>query len=208
MKLDKRAKGNLRNLLPAGALCALLLVLPFITHGDAISHPTDYQTADAFYSNGDYASALRIFRRFAKNGDSRAEVKLGKMYFFGEGTSRDHEEARLLWLKAAQAGSAEAQYLLAGLYAKGFGIPKDTKEALTWLSRAAEQNHVPSLLYLGQSYEHGLGTISRDGCAAAGWYRRAADLGDPHGMLLLDNVLKEFAGKSCDSLRNSDQGSR
>jgi TPR repeat protein len=207
MRLDTRAKGNLRNLLPAGALCTFLLLSPLVTHGDAISYPADYHDAVVFYSDGDYASALHIFRRLARDGDSRAQVRLGTMYFFGKGVSPDYEEAHRWWLKAAEQGSADAQYLLAGLYAKGFGIPKDTEKALSWLNQAAEQDHVFSLLYLGQAYEHGLGSISPDGCAAAGWYRRAADLGDPLALLLMDNLLSHIAGKPCDSLRHSRQGS-
>src|SRR5260370_16910615 len=58
----------------------------------------------------------RVSRVSAEHGDARAETRLGRLYYLGEGVPRDYSEA-MRWLrKAADQGEGRAQYEIATLY--------------------------------------------------------------------------------------------
>ena len=45
------------------------------------------------YQRADYAKALAIWKEQAENGNKVAQMLVGSMYAYGEGTSRDDKEA-------------------------------------------------------------------------------------------------------------------
>ncbi len=79
---------------------------------------------------GDYATALRLWRPLAEQGDARAQNNLGSMYLKGLGVPQDNAEAAKWFRKAAEQGLAEAQNSLGSSYAEGWGVPQDYAEAV------------------------------------------------------------------------------
>jgi uncharacterized protein len=79
----------------------------------------------AAYERADYATALRLGRVVADQGDARGQYFLGVMYDRGQGVRQDYAEAVKWYRKAADQGFAAAQYNLGVSYTKGQGVPRD-----------------------------------------------------------------------------------
>jgi TPR repeat protein len=95
--------------------------------------------ADAAYRKGDYATALRLMRPLAEEGDAEAQFKFG-LHFYGPVPSgRDYAEAVKWFRKAAEQGVAAAQYYLGNMYDNGLGVPQDYVRAHMWFNLAAAQ---------------------------------------------------------------------
>lgn len=75
---------------------------------------------DAWYAwlHRDYATALRLWREFAEQGDAKAQIKLGLMYELGQGVPQGKAEA-LKWYRLAADHDATAQFNLGSMYEFG-----------------------------------------------------------------------------------------
>ncbi len=69
---------------------------------------------DAFtaHQQGDYATALRLWRTLADQGDANAQLNIGVLYVNGQGVLQDYVEALKWSRKAADQGQAGAQFNL------------------------------------------------------------------------------------------------
>jgi uncharacterized protein len=74
----------------------------------------------------------------AEQGDAEAQFSLGRIYYNGEGVSRDDAEAVKWYRKAAEQGHTEAQLNLVEIYSYGEGVQQDFAEATNWYRKAAE----------------------------------------------------------------------
>jgi hypothetical protein len=93
----------------------------------------------------DYATALRLSRPLAEQGNAVAQFYLGNMYLRGKGVPHDYAEARK-WLRgAADQGYPRAQLFLGLMYGQGdAGVAQDYVQAYMWLKLAAVQlSHAP-----------------------------------------------------------------
>ena len=135
-----------------------------------------FEDALAAYKRGDYATALRLWRPLADQGDAKAQSGLGGMYFMGDGVAQDDATAAAWWRKAAEQGYARAQTNLGVMYNKGRGVPKDYAEAIRWWRLAAEQGYTRAQYNLGRMYDKGDG-VPQDHAEAVKWYRLAAEQG-------------------------------
>ena len=68
-----------------------------------------------------YATALRVLRPLAEQGDVGSQLNLAIMYAKGLGVAQDHAEAARWYRKAAEQGVAMAQYNLGNMYGGGDG---------------------------------------------------------------------------------------
>ena len=162
-----------------------------------------YDDGRRAYRNGDYATALQIFRRLAERGNATAQDALGGMYARGEGVPQDKAEA-LRWFKMAEEerkgliaynktdfatalrifrpladrGQVVAEYTIGLMYANGQGVPQDYAEAMKWHRKAADQGEAKAQFSVGVMYFKGLGTAANR-AEAFKWYLRAANQGDP-----------------------------
>jgi len=93
--------------------------------------------ADRLAVRGDHATAVKIVRGLADQGNARAQIKLGSMYAAGRGVARDDAAAASWYRKAADQGDSEAQLNLGHLHAEGRGVPRSTNQAYIWYSLAA-----------------------------------------------------------------------
>ncbi len=103
------------------------------------AHAADFDAGVNAYQRGDYATALRIFRQLAEQGNADAQAKLGFMYQHGHGVAQDYAAAAKLYRKAAAQGNADAQLNLGTLYNNGQGVTQDYAQAYMWLNLAAAQ---------------------------------------------------------------------
>src|SRR6202035_6044415 len=71
------------------------------------------QDAMAAYARGDYATALRLLRPLADQGDAQAQYNLGALYDNGQGVPQNYAEAMKWYRKAADQGDSRGQNNLA-----------------------------------------------------------------------------------------------
>jgi len=126
---------------------ALLILLSVASTATA----DDFGEALRAFMKPDYATALRLGRPLADQGDTRAQVLLGNMYRDGKGVPQSDAEAFKWYLKAANNNDPQAQYLAGnGYFQKG-----SNAEALKWYWKSAEQGYGPAQYELGNFYEKG-----------------------------------------------------
>jgi TPR repeat protein len=105
--------------------------------GNAIAGPLE--DCRAAYERKEYAAAIQLCRPLAEEGDARAQLSLGAMYYNGQGVQQDFAEAAKWTRKAAAQGYAPAQADLGVLHRNGQGVPQNVVLAHVWLRLAAEQ---------------------------------------------------------------------
>jgi clan AA aspartic protease (TIGR02281 family) len=150
------------------ALTALLMLVAVARGADA----GPLEDAEAAMDRGDYATAYRLWRPLADQGDARAQYKVGDMYHWGLGPPQDYAEA-LKWLrKAADQGNAEAQVALAYMYETGDGVSVDYVEAVKRLRRGSDQGYARAQGNLGDRYAKGEG-VPQDYVQAYLWFNLA-----------------------------------
>ncbi|MSO74665.1 MAG: sel1 repeat family protein, partial [Alphaproteobacteria bacterium] len=106
---------------------AIALLLTLGLSAPVLAGP--YEDANAAYERSDYATALKLWRPLAEQGDADAQYKLGWMYRDGQGVLQDYAEAARWYRKAADQGDAWAQTNLGWMYNHGQGVAQDHAEA-------------------------------------------------------------------------------
>ncbi len=123
----------------------------------------------AAVKRGDHATALRLFRPLADQGDDVAQFDLGVMYNKGWGVPRDYVQAAKWYRLAAVQGNADAQYNLGILNDDGHRYA----EAVKWYRKAADQGLGDAQFNLGLLYAKGQG-VPRDYVQAYMWFELSA----------------------------------
>ena len=98
-----------------------------------------FEDGAAAYDRNDFATAARIWRPLAEQGNALSQMYLGVMYERGRGVAQNEAEAARWYRLAADQGLPVAQYALGGMYADGVGVPEDYVQAHLWLSLAASR---------------------------------------------------------------------
>ena len=99
----------------------------------------EFQLGRAYHVEGQYAEALRWYRKAAAMEIAVAEHNIGAMYREGLGVEQDFTAAAKWFRKAAEQGVALTQVVLGGMYMEGQGVSQNDTEAVKWLRKAAEQ---------------------------------------------------------------------
>src|SRR5437762_804945 len=105
--------------------------------GTAAAGPLD--DAGAAYQRGDFITVLKLIRPLGEQGNAKAQLHLGDLYFDGQGVQQDFAEAVKWYGKSAAQGDAAAQSNLGAMYEKGQGVPQNYAEAIKWYRTAADQ---------------------------------------------------------------------
>ena len=166
-------------------LYALLLALGL--SGAANAGPFDDALAAA--KRGDYATAFRLWRPLADQGDADAQSNLGVMYANGQGVPQNHAEAVKWFRLAADQGYANAQYNLGLMYDNGQGVTQNHAEAVKWYRLAADQGYANAQYNLGLIYYTGQG-VPQNHVQAHKWFNLAGAGGDEDGRKNRDIVAK------------------
>ena len=115
-------------------LAAILLLLSFAAPVAA----GPIEDASVAHGKGDYATALRLIRPLADQGDPRAQHALGFMYGNGHGVPQNDAEALKWYRLAADQSNPRAQSGLGAIYADGKG---DYVTAYMWFTLSAAQGY-------------------------------------------------------------------
>jgi PAS domain S-box-containing protein len=129
--------------------------------------------AYAAYQKHDYASALRLARPVADQGDSRAQSLMGLIYFNGHGVQRNDPEAMKWYRRAADQGDTDAQLKIGDMHFEGRAVAQDYPEAGRWYRLAADQGNAAAQYNLGILYAKGEG-VPLDNILAHMWFNLAA----------------------------------
>jgi uncharacterized protein len=183
----------------AMAVRALALVLA-VALGSGVARADPYGDAVAAYQRGDFATALRLWRPLAAQGNSNAAYVLGMMYDDGMGVAPDSQAAVQWYRQAAEQGNAWAQYTLGAKYTMGDGVPLSYQEAAKWTALAAAQGHAGAQRSLGVMYANGRG-VPQDYAEAVTWFRRAAEQGNTNAQANLGVMYEAGHGVKQDLVR-------
>ena len=168
-------------------LAALLLALGL--SGAANAGPHDDALAAA--NRGDYATAFRLWRSLADQGDADAQSNLGVMFERGQGVPQNNAEAVKWYRLAADQGLAQAQFNLGVMYDDGRGVPQDDVQAVQWYRLAADQGHARAQLNLGVMFGTGQG-VKQDHVQAHKWFSLAGTGGMEDGWKGRDILAKQM----------------
>lgn len=91
---------------------ALILSL-LIASSTALAN--DMATAGKLLEAKEYAKALAVYTQLANAGNTEAQLRVGEMHWYGEGTPQDLQLAYRWFEKAAAAGSVDAKAALVAL---------------------------------------------------------------------------------------------
>ena len=168
---------------------ALLATLP----GMPVVAAQTLDEAVAAYERGDYATAIRGFRKAADQGNAVGQVNLGHAYAEGRGAPQDYQEALKWYRKAAEQGYVPAQIHLGILYFEGRIVPQNYQDSVKWFRAAADQGDALGQFNLGHMYRLGHG-VAQDYFQAHKWFNLAASLttGEvvDHSRLARDNLAE------------------
>ena len=144
----------------------------------------DLRKGNVAYEAGDYEAATEFFRIAAQEGNSEAQVCLGRAYYFGMGIEQNSQEAVKWFRLAADQGNPQGQFHLSICYLNGEGIEESFDEALQLWFKAAEQGVDRAQFNLGNCYHNGKG-VPENKSEAVKWYCLAANQGNSDAMVAL-----------------------
>lgn len=157
-----------------------------------------FQDAAWAYEAGDYATAIKLWRPLAEQGDARSQMVIGIMFEDGDGLVQDYVRAHM-WLNLAGANGNEearrsrdriasqltqsqiaaAQKLAREGWEKfGGDTARDVAETLRGRRQAAARGDAGAQFSLGVTYDKGEGAV-QDYDEAFKWYREGAAQGHP-----------------------------
>ncbi len=153
-------------ILPIHLTAGLVLLFSLVC---GTAQATTNEQALKAYRQGDFATAITIWRDLAKQGNANAQYRLGTMYLHGNGIKSNTDTALQWFEKAAQQGHVKAALDLGvelGFSQQRWG------EARPWLEKAAAQGSAEAMSLLGSLYRNGQG-VQQDLGKAAEWFDRA-----------------------------------
>jgi len=116
-----------------------LLALAIVPALFCANASADFDEATKAYLLGQYEKARYEALVAASDGNPKAQMLLGQLYFNGEGVDRDLAHALYWYNKAAESGFADAQFRLGMLYHSGKnGVERNLDSAYKWLTKALE----------------------------------------------------------------------
>jgi TPR repeat protein len=145
------------------------------------------------YDNGNALEALRLMEECAGAGDPVACFTAALWYCGEEGIPADPIRSKQ-WLvrleKLAEEGNHEAQWELGQQHRFGNLLAKSVERANYWLERSAEGGYGDAQHHLAWYFETGQYGYPLDQAAAADWYQRAFQQGNPETLYLF--AMRQF----------------
>ena len=139
-----------------------LLLLPALA--------TNFEGGMNALRKGYFKEAISDFSAAMQRGDTDSAVYLGLLAWHGMGTAQDRTGAAKYFAFAAEQGEPLAQYYLGLIYKDAFGLGH--------LQSAARSGYAPAQVDLGLRFHAGQG-VEVNLEAAAFWYTKAAEQGEP-----------------------------
>jgi TPR repeat protein len=146
------------------------LIVAVVMAGVAVAGPLE--DGLAAYDRDDWATALKLLRPLAEQGNAQAQRSLGDLYANGQGVPKDYVEA-LKWHE--------------------LGYEQEFAEALKGYQSYAEQGDPAAQFSLGVIYTGGAARgVSKDLVLAHMWFDLAAERGDNAAAEARDDVAKQM----------------
>ena len=143
---------------------------------------------DYNYPNHDYAKAKSYFEEAEDN--QYAQIKLGDIYYLGDGVEADKKKAKELFQSAIDRGCVEG-YMSMGYVAYD---EKDYTTAFEYFNKATEGTEqtftADAMDWIGYFYKEGY-EVEQDYTKAMEWYEKSADLGNVNAMDWIGYFYKE-----------------
>ena len=180
---------------------------------------------DECFGDGNYIEALKWYIKSSDNGNFFATYNVACMYYFGDGTNRNIDEAIKYFIKAVEQGDKEAanrlgiiyladkndkenayKYLkisaerksLGGLHSYGQLLLDDKNiEGLKYIEEASKLGNGEASLFIGKLYEEGK-YYSKDIKKAFEYYLKAANLRVNEAEKIVSKCYKEGIGTDID----------
>ena len=140
-----------------------------------------------------YNEAIKFFSQAASQDHLRALVKLGNIYYKGEGVSQDYSKAAEYYSRAALKGDSDSQYYLGFLYYSGEGVNQDKRRAVELWSKAALQGHTESQYIMGQLYRTGK-DLRQNYNESIKYFSQAAAKNHPESLFALGQMYENGEG--------------
>ena len=164
----------------------LFLILSILIIKSYPAYSSDLQKGKAALYSGDYATALKVLKPLAQQGNIEAQfllsVTLENIHDKDLTKNPKIREKIEYWISlSAQNGWAEASEFLGHaqdgtLWPDVF--PRNTKAAIKWFSKAVDQGSTSSITDLARIYENPESGPLQDIPKALKYFRRAAEMGD------------------------------
>jgi len=139
-----------------------------LTHMDAT------QRGEQLLKSRRYDEALEAFQQGVEDGDSWAEMFIGRLFDNGLGVEHSRSKAAVWYRRASISGNKVAQNRLGELFAEGKGVTRNEQTAFMLWEKAARQGYPPAQRHLARCYDEGIGT-AKDYLQAKFWRDCAAD---------------------------------
>jgi TPR repeat protein len=144
---------------------------------------------------------MDLLRQAADLGEPAAMFNLAERYSTGsdfvaknpEKTAEYFSKALTGYRASADAGERRAYFQLGIIYMEGKGVASDDRAAVAYFQEAAALNDTRAMLFLAY--------LERDPKTDFEWCRRAAELGDPLGMVALAAALDAGEGVARDPIK-------
>lgn len=107
-----------------------------------------YNLGAWYLEQKDASKAVHWLGISANQGNKKAQVDLGEMFYKGDLILQDYAKAAKYWHMAAEQGDAVAQYRIGLMYADGTGVTKNLNEARKWLYMATLQGEADARVAL------------------------------------------------------------
>ncbi|MCI9330685.1 MAG: sel1 repeat family protein [Oscillibacter sp.] len=109
---------------------------------------SQYALGKLLQEQGRLSEAVAWYEHACKSDSQYAQYSLGKMYFLGNGVSKDVSRAIQLLTSSANQGNQYAQYVLGKLCLQGKEVEKNPGAAEYWLTLSAVQGNAPAQFLL------------------------------------------------------------
>lgn len=126
-------------------LRSLMIAMLTLTMSHVVVFADSLEDSLAAYDRADYATAIRLLRPLAEQGNAQAQNALGAMYFNGKGLAQDFKEAFKWYRSAAVQGYGSAQVNLGAMYYEGQGVAEDFVRSYMWLNIAATKGNADAI---------------------------------------------------------------
>ena len=138
-------------------LSLLFFLIPLHSYAEKLEMVSAGQVA---YAEGDYETALTLWRTAAEQGSSNAQVLVGLAYANGWGIKKDIRAAEMWYHIAAENNNPTGQFLLALYYIAS--KPEQFQAGIMWLKRSAENGDVSAQGFLVKAQQkHWFDNIER-----------------------------------------------
>lgn len=121
---------------------------------DAVRDQTEvseiYSMMGSLYESGgnrikqDYSKAIEFYSKAVDNGCSKASIRMGSFFLYGQVIKKDETQAYDWFSKGASMGSAQANYMLGNMHYEGYKGKVDLDKALEYYEKSNEAGFLPA----------------------------------------------------------------